>query len=172
VWVEQLIAESTGKQGKGLIPAPGVSGGLVPWLLVRGQSTTSQVWLQIVGWVVLGAGSAVLIDAGVGDSGHLDRLAQALDAGRARLRDVIVTHGHPDVSRGRCGDPRSSSSVRVVLHVYAAVFPAVTWSAVHWYEEPTLRRTFGADYETYVRTVPGWWPQRPRSARADQEVVR
>jgi hypothetical protein len=27
LWVEQLIAESTGKQGKGLIPAPGVSGG-------------------------------------------------------------------------------------------------------------------------------------------------
>ncbi len=26
VWVEQLIAESTGKQGKGLVPAPGVSG--------------------------------------------------------------------------------------------------------------------------------------------------
>ncbi len=27
LWVEQLIAESTGKQGKGLVPAPGVPGG-------------------------------------------------------------------------------------------------------------------------------------------------
>jgi hypothetical protein len=27
LWVEQLIAESTGKQGKGLVPAPGVAGG-------------------------------------------------------------------------------------------------------------------------------------------------
>jgi len=28
LWVEQLIAESTGKQGKGLVPAPGVPGGM------------------------------------------------------------------------------------------------------------------------------------------------
>ena len=26
---------------------------------------------------------------------------------------------------------------------------------VHWYEEPTLREQFGADYEAYLRTVPG-----------------
>src|SRR5580765_2485720 len=46
-----------------LVVAPGVAGGLVPWLLVRGQSTTSLVWLQILGWVVLAAGAAVLIEA-------------------------------------------------------------------------------------------------------------
>jgi protein-S-isoprenylcysteine O-methyltransferase Ste14 len=32
------------------------------------------------------------------------------------------------------------------------------------YEEPTLRRTFGADYEAYCRSVPRWLP-RPRSHR-------
>ncbi len=48
---------------------------------------------------------------------------------------------------------------RVVLVAYALIFAAVVWSFVHWYEEPTLRRRFGADYEAYVRTVPGWWPR-------------
>jgi protein-S-isoprenylcysteine O-methyltransferase Ste14 len=42
---------------------------------------------------------------------------------------------------------------------YVLIFAAVVWSFVHWYEEPTLRRRFGADYEAYVRTVPGWWPR-------------
>lgn len=27
------------------------------------------------------------------------------------------------------------------------------------YEEPTLRRKFGADYEEYCRNVDRWWPR-------------
>jgi len=27
------------------------------------------------------------------------------------------------------------------------------------YEEPTLRRTFGTEYEEYCRNVPGWIPR-------------
>jgi protein-S-isoprenylcysteine O-methyltransferase Ste14 len=45
------------------------------------------------------------------------------------------------------------------LLVYA-VFP---WLAAHvfvlTYEEPTLRRTFGAEYETYCAHVPRWIPR-------------
>jgi protein-S-isoprenylcysteine O-methyltransferase Ste14 len=32
------------------------------------------------------------------------------------------------------------------------------------YEEPTLRRTFGADYEAYCRDVRRWWPRWPGRA--------
>jgi protein-S-isoprenylcysteine O-methyltransferase Ste14 len=28
------------------------------------------------------------------------------------------------------------------------------------YEEPTLRRTFGAEYEAYRRRTKRWWPTR------------
>ena len=28
------------------------------------------------------------------------------------------------------------------------------------YEEPTLRQTFGAEYETYCRQVSRWWPRK------------
>lgn len=42
---------------------------------------------------------------------------------------------------------------------YAAVFLLVTHLFVVLYEEPTLRDTFGADYESYCRQVRRWWPR-------------
>jgi protein-S-isoprenylcysteine O-methyltransferase Ste14 len=30
---------------------------------------------------------------------------------------------------------------------------------VHFYEEPTLRKKFGADYIEYCRNVRRWWPR-------------
>lgn len=44
------------------------------------------------------------------------------------------------------------------LWVYAAAFLVATHALVVLYEEPTLRRTFGADYETYCLKVRRWWP--------------
>jgi glyoxylase-like metal-dependent hydrolase (beta-lactamase superfamily II) len=44
--------------------------------------------------------SAVLVDAGVGEAQHLDELRRTLDAHRAQLRQVLVTHGHPDHASG------------------------------------------------------------------------
>jgi protein-S-isoprenylcysteine O-methyltransferase Ste14 len=51
------------------------------------------------------------------------------------------------------------------LAVYAVLF----WSACHAfvlvYEEPTLRRTFGAEFEDFCANVPRWIP-RPRPWQA------
>jgi protein-S-isoprenylcysteine O-methyltransferase Ste14 len=41
---------------------------------------------------------------------------------------------------------------------YAALFLLATHCFVVWYEEPTLRRTFGEEYEGYCRRVRRWWP--------------
>ena len=49
------------------------------------------------------------------------------------------------------GDPR--------LVVYAAVVGCAVVAFVKAYEEPTLRATYGADYEEYVRNVRGWVPR-------------
>ena len=46
------------------------------------------------------AGAAVLIDAGTGTARHLDDLSAALDTRRAKLVDVLVTHGHMDHASG------------------------------------------------------------------------
>ncbi len=48
---------------------------------------------------------------------------------------------------------------QLVLLAYAATAWLVAAAFVHWYEEPTLRRQFGSQYETYKRNVPGWWPR-------------
>jgi protein-S-isoprenylcysteine O-methyltransferase Ste14 len=42
---------------------------------------------------------------------------------------------------------------------YAALFFLVTHTFVVLYEEPTLRRTFGPDYEAYCRQVRRWLPR-------------
>jgi protein-S-isoprenylcysteine O-methyltransferase Ste14 len=43
---------------------------------------------------------------------------------------------------------------------YAGAFFAAVGAFVRWYEEPTLLRQFGEQYEAYRRAVPGWWPRR------------
>jgi protein-S-isoprenylcysteine O-methyltransferase Ste14 len=54
---------------------------------------------------------------------------------------------------------------RLVLVVYAALVAAMMWAFATWYEEPTLARQFGAEYEQYRRAVPAWWPRlRPWTA--------
>jgi protein-S-isoprenylcysteine O-methyltransferase Ste14 len=44
---------------------------------------------------------------------------------------------------------------------YAGVFLLATHLFVVFYEEPTLRRSFGPDYEAYCRRVRRWWPSLP-----------
>lgn len=47
--------------------------------------------------------------------------------------------------------------------VYAGALAIAFHAFVVLYEEPTLRATFGAEYEDYRRRVPRWVPRRPRS---------
>jgi protein-S-isoprenylcysteine O-methyltransferase Ste14 len=42
---------------------------------------------------------------------------------------------------------------------YAAVALCIGAAAVHFYEQPTLTRKFGADYQEYRRAVPAWIPR-------------
>ncbi len=49
-----------------------------------------------------------------------------------------------------------------LLWSYALGFILVMHLAVVVYEEPTLRETFGKDYETYCQQVRRWWPTFPK----------
>lgn len=42
---------------------------------------------------------------------------------------------------------------------YMLLFGAITHVFVVWYEEPTLRRLFGTDYEAYRSRVHRWLPR-------------
>jgi protein-S-isoprenylcysteine O-methyltransferase Ste14 len=50
------------------------------------------------------------------------------------------------------------------------VYGALLWIGFHIfvlaYEEPTLRRTFGAEYDTYCANVLRWLPRLPGSTSA------
>jgi protein-S-isoprenylcysteine O-methyltransferase Ste14 len=58
------------------------------------------------------------------------------------------------------------------LLVYAAVVWLIVAAFVRRYEEPTLARRFGADYEAYRRAVPVWRPRLHPWSRGDQDNTR
>lgn len=49
---------------------------------------------------------------------------------------------------------------RPVLLWYAAAIALAQAAFVRFYEEPGLRRRYGAEYDAYREAVPGWWPRR------------
>jgi protein-S-isoprenylcysteine O-methyltransferase Ste14 len=49
------------------------------------------------------------------------------------------------------------------IFIYTGLFFLITHLFVVLYEEPTLRRTFGDEYEAYFRQVRRWLPKRSRN---------
>jgi protein-S-isoprenylcysteine O-methyltransferase Ste14 len=51
---------------------------------------------------------------------------------------------------------------RPVLFIYLLVVAAFVAAFVHWWEEPTMIKRYGPEYEAYRKQVPGWWPRLRR----------
>jgi protein-S-isoprenylcysteine O-methyltransferase Ste14 len=49
---------------------------------------------------------------------------------------------------------------QLALLLYGSAVALAVVAFVRGYEEPTLRRRYGAAYDDYLRDVPGWWPRR------------
>lgn len=147
-----------------LLVAPGVVAGVVPWLLTDWEVRTplpGWIVLRIVGVVVIAAGAAVLIEAflrfaleGLGTPAPVAPTEHLVVSGLYRyvrnpmyLAVVAAIVGQALL----LGQP--------VLLAYAALFLGIVWAFVHWYEEPTLSRQFGSEYDEYWHEVPGWWPR-------------
>jgi protein-S-isoprenylcysteine O-methyltransferase Ste14 len=47
---------------------------------------------------------------------------------------------------------------RPVLLIYLPVLVVLLLAFVRWYEEPTMAKRFGAEYDAYRKRVYGWWP--------------
>jgi protein-S-isoprenylcysteine O-methyltransferase Ste14 len=147
-----------------LLVAPGVVAGVVPWLLTGWEvrdPLPGWIVLRVVGVLLIAAGAAVLLEAflrfalqGLGTPAPVAPTEHLVVGGLYRYvrNPMYLAVAATIVGQALLlGQP--------VLLAYAALFLAVVWAFVHWYEEPTLSRQFGLEYDDYRRTVPGWWPR-------------
>src|ERR671939_1685177 len=145
--------------------APGVVGGLIPWLLTGGWQVREPLpyWapVRVLGGVLLVAGLIALVGAfvrfvveGFGTPAPVAAPEHLVVGGVYRyVRNpmyvaVLAAIVGQSLLLGRLG-----------LLLYAGVVWVAVAAFVRFYEEPTLTRRFGADYEAYRRAVPAWWPR-------------
>jgi protein-S-isoprenylcysteine O-methyltransferase Ste14 len=60
---------------------------------------------------------------------------------------------------------------RPVLFIYLLGVAVFVVAFVRWWEEPTMAKRFGAEYEAYRKNVPGWWPRWPRRPSGTEATV-
>src|SRR4029453_6661799 len=115
------------------------------------------MWLEVIGWLVVAAGAAVLLEAfarfvieGIGTPAPVAPTRELVVGGLYRFVRNPMYLAVAAVILGQAGILGGGRLV-----AYAAAFLATVWSFGHWYEEPYLRRRFGAAYDEYTRRVPG-----------------
>ena len=144
--------------------APGVVAGVVPWWLTGWRMREPlPFWapLRVLGAALIVAGTVVLVYAfvqfvteGVGTPAPVAPTERLVVSGLYRyVRNpmylaVIATIVGQGLLLGR-----------MVLLLYAFAVGLAFSVFVSGYEEPTLRRRYGAEYEAYRRAVPRWWPR-------------
>lgn len=146
-----------------LAVAPGVVAGLIPYWLTGWEASGSRPTLQIVaGAALVMAGAAVLLHAfarfvveGVGTPAPVAPTQQLVVGGLYRY---VRNPMYIAVATTIAGQALILG--RPALLLYAALFGAAVFTFVRLYEEPTLRRSFGPEYEAYRQAVPGWRPRR------------
>jgi protein-S-isoprenylcysteine O-methyltransferase Ste14 len=149
------------------ILAPGLVAGLVPWLLTGGRfAAPLPLWtpVRVVGGLLIAAGVLVLLQAfarfvteGVGTPAPVAPTQHLVVGGLYRyVRNpmylaVLAIIAGQVLLFGQLG-----------LLVYAGLVALAFVVFVKAYEEPTLRARYGAEYDAYMREVPGWWPRLRR----------
>jgi len=147
---------------------PGTVVGLVPFLLCRWRLAPALLGTELTrfGGVALIAGATPLFLSFLGRfvwEGH------GTPAPVAPPQHLVVggpfrycrNPGYVAVVAILAGQGLVFASPAVLL--YAALLAGGFHLFVVLYEEPTLRETFGAEFDDYCRRVPRWMPRRPRS---------
>lgn len=143
--------------------APAVVAGLVPWLITDWE-VGEELWppLRVLGGLLLVAGVAFLVHAfgrfvveGLGTPAPVAPPQRLVVGGVYRY---VRNPMYLAVLAAIAGQALLLG--RLALVIYGAAVGAVFFAFVRWYEEPGLRRRFGAEYEAYLRNVPGWLPRR------------
>src|SRR5918993_370727 len=144
--------------------APGVVAGLVPWWLTGWQVRSLPAWwlpLRLAGVVLLVAGTVVLVQAfarfvieGLGTPAPVAPTKELVVGGLYRwVRNPMYV----GVAGAIAGQAVLFGSLGVA--VWLVGFVAAVTTFVRLYEEPTLRRTYGASYDAYTAAVRRWIPR-------------
>ena len=150
-----------------VIVVPGFVAGLGPWLVTRYVRFDWGAWnnaIAVVSAALILAGAVVLL-YGVWRFAAEGRGTPSPTAPTQRL---VVAGPYRYVRNPMYLAVGAVILGQVLLFlmpgivIYAVAFVVLVVSFVRWYEEPTLLRTFGSEYEAYKASVPGWWPRRPR----------
>jgi protein-S-isoprenylcysteine O-methyltransferase Ste14 len=144
-----------------LVLVPGVVAGFIPWSLTGWEMGDAPLAVRIAGGALVAGGVAFLIHAfarfvteGIGTPAPVATTERLVVGGVYRYvrNPMYLAVGATIVGQalllGQWG-----------LLAYAALFFAIVAIFVVTYEEPTLQRQFGADYDAYRRAVPGWLPR-------------
>lgn len=151
--------------------APGGVAGLVPWALTgwaRGGDWSLPV--RVAGVALIAGGAAVLVQAfarfvveGLGTPAPVAPTRHLVVGGLYRY---VRNPMYLAVAALILGQALLLG--RTVLLAWLALFLVAVVAFVRGYEEPTLLRTHGDEYDAYRRAVPGWWP-RLRRQRLEEE---
>ena len=125
------------------------------------EAGTNWPSLQVLGAILLVAGVIVLVDAfvrfvveGIGTPAPVAPTQRLVVGGLYRhVRNPMY------LAVGTTIVGQALLLGRPILLLYAAAFAVAVLAFVRGYEEPTLARQFGAEYEDYRRAVPGWRPR-------------
>jgi len=156
------------------VVAPGVVAGLVPWLLTGWDADDPLLGsglTRVAGAALAAAGVGVLLHAfarfvreGLGTPAPVAPTERLVVGGLYRY---VRNPMYLAVVATIVG--QALLLARPVLLAYAGLVAVVVAAFVRYYEEPTLARQFGADYDAYRRAVPGWWPRRHAWTPRDDE---
>jgi protein-S-isoprenylcysteine O-methyltransferase Ste14 len=153
--------------------APGTVAGLVPWWLTGwrlGRPLADWAPLRVLGALLVGAGLGVLVHAfvrfvveGLGTPAPVAPTERLVVGGLYRhVRNPMYLA----VVAAIVG--QALLLWQWVLVPYAAVVAVAFVVFVLGYEQPSLQRQFGSQYDAYRRAVPAWWP-RLRPWRPEHE---
>jgi protein-S-isoprenylcysteine O-methyltransferase Ste14 len=158
-----------------LFIAPGVFGVLIPWYATGWHTGEPLFGFRPIHW--LGA-AAILFGAVI----LLDSFARFALQGRGTPAPIyptatlVVTGAYRYVRNPMYLAVTSLIAGQALLFgrplllIYALAFALVTHLFVLAYEEPTLRSTYGAQYEAYAANVHRWLPRRTPWAGSDPRI--
>jgi protein-S-isoprenylcysteine O-methyltransferase Ste14 len=171
-----MMHESTAAVGSAMffVAAPGTVVGLIPWLITRWQiPDPTGAW-----WMAQACGALLIV------AGLIPAVAAFVEFAKAGGTPMPLAPTQHLVVSGFNRYVRNPMYVGLLVAIigqallfgslamlaYAALGWIVTASFVRWYEEPTLARRYGSEYEAYRRNVPAWIPRwRPWTPARDPQ---